>query len=119
MKLRRAFVAAIILLAILSLITLQIVTSSQEKLLLRNVVSSTFKWQHNQLQVVGNKEAEVAETELDETEVAKTDHELDETELDSTKSKQTRKPFNPDMDLTLLRDASFGKAGWRGCNVFN
>ena len=64
--------------------------------------------------VLDQEVGEVAETELDGMEVTKTA--LSETELDDSAKnqvEQTRTPrlFNPEVDLTVLRNTSFGKVG--------
>ena len=107
MKLWRAVVLAV-LLATVSILTLQIVGSSRA--VPRNVTRGRSAIEWTQLQEVPDQEVdEEDKTELNEMEA--TEITLSETELDFTKSQQTRKPFNPDVDLTILRDVSFDKVG--------
>ena len=115
MRFRRALVcvACTIVLAILSSVCLRVVYSSQKKSLLNNVVKGGLQ-QNRPLTVPNQEVGQVAKTELDGMKVTKT--ELSETELDDSAKnqvEQTRTPrvFNPDVDLTVLRDTSFGKVG--------
>lgn len=80
MKFRRVLVAATIL------ITLAI---------LGNMFIPYAKSSHEKLSETDVAETDVAETEVTKTEVTKTEH--------------TSKPYNPDVDLALLRTVSFDK----------
>ena len=117
MRRRRAlvFVACTIVFAILSSMYLRVAYSSQKMSLLNNGVKGRFGWEQSRPPTVPNQEVdEVAETELNGVEVTKTA--LSETELDDSaknQAEQTRTPrlFSPDVDLTVLRNTSFGNVG--------
>ena len=114
MKLKRAIVfVAIIVLVIPIFLFLRIVNSNQNLPSLNNVPPIGWE-QIRQHAVLDQEVGKVAETELDGMEV--TEIALSETELDDSAKnqvEQTRTPrqFNPDVDLTVLRDTSFGEAG--------